>query len=202
MDWNKLGSIGSFVSGIFGVVTFIVAVWPYPQIKAALAAKKTGKQSHVIRIPKMIAIPVVASLILSSLSIYAAWHPVARFEYPPDFQHLEKIDCDDPPYSGKKFVNETVELDGKEFLNCNFVNVRLLFRGNQTFAIQHNVFDQSIVFATDNHAVAAYGEMLAVSGALGTPDKGVTWGSDKETFWVKRAFPLGTMEPVGAPTRP
>jgi hypothetical protein len=125
-----------------------------------------------------------------------------KFKYPPDFQHLQQIDCDDPSYSGKKFINETVEVDGKEFLNCDFANVRLLFHGNQTFTIQHDVFDQSVVFATDNHAIAAYGEMLAVAGTLGTPDKGVSWGSDRTEFWVKRTFPLGTRQPIGVTTRP
>jgi hypothetical protein len=74
MDWNKLGAIGSLIGGLFGFGSFAAMVWPYPQIKA-WRARTIGQQANKAVVPKLIAIPVAASLLLSLFSIYSAWHP-------------------------------------------------------------------------------------------------------------------------------
>ncbi len=192
VDWNKVGAIGTIIVGLPGIATFFVTIWPYPQLKARRENRKDG--STVVAIgPKIIAVSLIASVVLSCISIYGAWHP-ARFKFPPDYAHLEHIDCEAGPNAGRKFVNEAVEVDGKQFVNCYFENTKFLFHGKDTFSLQHNVFEHGVVYATDNHAIGAYGELLAVSRMLETPDHGVTWTSDKGSFSVSRVFPPGQQQ--------
>lgn len=54
------------------------------------------------------------------------------------------------------FTNTTVEVDGKSFEHCRFVNVRLMFRGLRPFMIVESIFDGSVQLATSNKAIANF----------------------------------------------
>jgi hypothetical protein len=190
MDWNQVGAIATVIVGLPGIVTFFKTTWPYPQLKRLNAAVDIQAMIPVAIGPKIIAGSLIGSVVLSCVSIYAAWHP-AKFKYPPDFGHLQQIDCEAGPNAGRKFVSETVEIDGKEFVNCYFENAKLLFHGNDTFSLQHNLFEHSVVYTTDNHAIAAFVELLAVSEMLETQEHGVTFNSGKGFTSVSRTFPPG-----------
>jgi hypothetical protein len=206
MDYNKVSALAAVVSVLVALLAGIpiwITVWPVPQLKAS----RTESAAKVVTVTpahfrtKFLAGCLTLSFLLSCVSIYAAWHPAAGFRYPPDYASLQKVDCEEEPNKGKTFVNETVELDGKEFINCHFWSSRLLFHGNDTTNIQHNFFHDTITVATDNHAIEAFGELLAVSNAIGAgPNSRAVWGDDGKTFWVTIKITNNT--PMGPQTTP
>jgi hypothetical protein len=68
MDWNRVGAVGSTIGGIFATLTFGIAIWPWPQIKAS-----QGTPAGISFSPKLIAIFLLISFVLSATSIYGAW---------------------------------------------------------------------------------------------------------------------------------
>jgi hypothetical protein len=118
--------------------------------------------------------------------IYDRHFPPAP-EVPIVLSHLERLDCADPAHP-KTFMNETVEIDGKDFENCKFINVRLVYHGKQTAASRNCEFDGTIVLYTDKGDIAVFGDLLAIFGILQTPAQGVTWGDAKSEFWVAKTF--------------
>jgi hypothetical protein len=52
----------------------------------------------------------------------------------------------------KYFTNQTVEVDGKDFRDCHFQNVTLLFHGRKHFGLAHSGIG-NINLASDNSAV-------------------------------------------------
>jgi hypothetical protein len=198
MDWNQVSAITTAIVGLPGLITFLATMWPYPQLKAMRERKRSDTVSIQASVPvatglKIIAGSLIASVILSGISIYAAWHP-AQFKYPPEFGHLEQIDCEVGPYAGKQFIIETVEIDGKKFMNCYFENATLLFHGRDTFSFQHNLFEHSVVYVTDNQAIGAFAELLAVSEMLRPQGEGITFKSGHGLTSVSRIFPPGKLE--------
>jgi hypothetical protein len=117
---------------------------------------------------------LVISFVLSGLAIYGAWGNETEFKHPP-VSELELV-------QGKTFTNETIEIEGKNFLDCTFNNVRFVVHGKQTTAIQHNHFHGPVVLTTDNHAIAAFAELLAAFNVF--RQEGVTWKSDSTGFYL------------------
>lgn len=133
---SKMGAIGSFLGGIFGTLTFVIVVWPWPQIKARKAAQPIPKLSPI---QKLISIPLVLSLLLSAFAIYSAWRPsITPAEWYKQRQSLELVE-------GKQFVNEQVELDGKQFNDNTFTNVTLVYKGQKPSGMLNNHFRGSLV---------------------------------------------------------
>jgi hypothetical protein len=79
MDWNKMGAIGSLGSCLFAILLFGAQVWPYPQWKAAHSQTVQSQQSPAtsqnttLKVPKSVVGFVIASFLLSSLSLFGAW---------------------------------------------------------------------------------------------------------------------------------
>jgi hypothetical protein len=49
----------------------------------------------------------------------------------------------------KQFVNESVEVDGKNFVGCTFTGVRFIFRGRKEFRMAEGTFEGPVVIQTD-----------------------------------------------------
>jgi hypothetical protein len=81
---------------------------------------------------------------------------VARFEkpdltkFPP--RQLEAI-------SGRTFMAETIEIDGKVFEHCTFKNTTFLYRGTDTFSFNQDNFEPPIFLRTDNKAIHDFESM-------------------------------------------
>lgn len=65
------------------------------------------------------------------------------------------------------FVNEIVELDGKEYTDCIFQNVTFKYNGTTAIRLSHNTFRNLPAFRTDNPAVFSTIAALKGSGYLG-----------------------------------
>jgi len=63
----------------------------------------------------------------------------------------------------KTFKNETVQLDGNEFIDCTFDNVVLKFDGKALFRLTNGHFVQPLKFtiASDNPIIKATIELMA-----------------------------------------
>jgi len=59
---------------------------------------------------------------------------------------------------GQKYLNEEVEIDGKEFSDCTFENVTLLYHGRGATSFENNVFSKSVHIKTDDRAADVYFE--------------------------------------------
>lgn len=65
--------------------------------------------------------------------------------------------------SGRRYVNEHIEIDGKSFEHCHFTNVSLLFHGRAPFQFLECRLDGEVIFLTDHPAVKSalsYGNMV------------------------------------------
>lgn len=56
--------------------------------------------------------------------------------------------------AGKTFRNEVVPLDGYEYINCEFDNVKLLYNGTTPIKLQNNHFNVFPIIKTDSDAVS------------------------------------------------
>ena len=98
------------------------------------------------------------ALVFSGIGLYRTIRPTSYdFAHPPT-KDLELVDNPRP------FINETIEVDGKNFQNCTFTNVRLVFQGKKTETFQNNKFYGTIVIATPNHGIAAFAELISAFG--------------------------------------
>lgn len=74
--------------------------------------------------------------------------------------------------AGKTFRNERVELDGKEFRNCTFMNVKLVYNGRARAALIRNEFVNPPVLTSDNPAIdVAASLIIGVQEMGGAPVK-------------------------------
>jgi hypothetical protein len=65
--------------------------------------------------------------------------------------------------SGRRYLNEHVDVDGKTFDHCHFTNVTLRFRGTAPFQFHECRLTGEVFFITDHPAVKAalsYGNMV------------------------------------------
>jgi hypothetical protein len=62
--------------------------------------------------------------------------------------------------SNHRFTNELVEVDGKSFRDCSFVNAKLMFHGiAPTEFVGTSSFDNSVVLTSDNPAITLYAKL-------------------------------------------
>jgi hypothetical protein len=168
MDLNKLGAIGSLIGGIIGAVSFGATIWPYPQFKAWRA--KTGQGGAGIATPKLIALPVAISLILSCVSMYAAWHS----------GDCMRVSHSEPPLievRGRDFVDEEIPLDLHYYTHCSFHNVRFKFNGTSRHSIVDSKFTGSVGLDTDNDVVMITFETMKEL-CMTKPNVPLTFGPD------------------------
>jgi hypothetical protein len=57
---------------------------------------------------------------------------------------------------GKKYINESLEVDGKRFEHCDFTNVTFMYHGLAEYAIVEDSFHGSIQLVTDNISIEAF----------------------------------------------
>ena len=110
---------------------------------------------HLPKLPKLrlwVALLVITWAALG-YDYYDHYHARSSTFLRTDPNHLEHID-------GRQFVNETVELDGKYFARCTFVNARLVFRGKADFFLLHNGFLGTVVFHSEDDASRFYASMI------------------------------------------
>jgi hypothetical protein len=176
MDWIQMGAaLGSLLGGVFGTLSFIFLIWPIPQIKDRRERAKQSAVPFRPTMPKLVAIPVGASLVLSLVTLYALWHRQKPFEYPLNIKHMERVDCMLDP--GHKYtIGETFDIDGKEFTHCGFDNSKLMFHGDAPFAFEDNRFGGSITLTTDHRPITAFVELMNSLGMI--KSDGVVVGED------------------------
>jgi hypothetical protein len=63
------------------------------------------------------------------------------------------------PVVGKTFTNEQVELDGKQFSRCHFINVGFVFQGKAIFSFLEPKFTGSLTLRSTSHAVNMWEEL-------------------------------------------
>jgi len=78
---------------------------------------------------------IVASLVMSSIGWYVSYSnkPQTYEEFSGARKKLEEVRL-------QTFVNEVVELDGKHFIDCDFLHVTLIYRGHEPFVMDVSKF--------------------------------------------------------------
>src|SRR5262249_274136 len=104
------------------------------------------------------ALGIALSLALSLYGFYRTRNLVPAFN--PEAQ-LEVV-------YNKVFMNETVEMDGKQFNHCRFVNVKYEYRGLKPFWLEHCVFSGDRVIGLGNNEALTC--LVALQKGLGAPD--------------------------------
>ncbi len=153
MDWTKVGAVGSLIGGICAAVTFGATVWPWPQIRA-LRAKQSDSPKPTLYSPpklKLFGGLLALSFFLSTISIYSVW----RADYDTPIDQMEHV-------RHRNFLNEIVEIDGRDFEDCTFTNVKLMSHGKKSSAFHHGTFYGTVALATDNDACPASGKQCGV----------------------------------------
>ena len=57
---------------------------------------------------------------------------------------------------GKKYINESLEVDGKRFEHCDFTNVTFMYHGLAEYSIVEDSFHGSLQLITDNISIEAF----------------------------------------------
>jgi hypothetical protein len=68
---------------------------------------------------------------------------------------------------GKTFTNETIELDGKLFYQCEFINARFVYRGTAPCDMRKCAVTGSVVLETENGAIRCYTHLERIIEAMG-----------------------------------
>ena len=133
MDWNKMGAIGSLGSFAIGLIIFLVQIWPVPQWRAR-HKPSVEKAAPSLSGAKAISWLLVIGFLLASFSIFTAWSTITiptPSAWDEEYNHLELVRL-------QTFSNQEVELDGKQFNSCHFINVTFVYRGLKPFVFDHN----------------------------------------------------------------
>jgi hypothetical protein len=91
----------------------------------------------------------------------------------PNIQSIANFRADLPlkQIQAKTFKNETVQLDGNEFIDCTFDNVALKFDGQAPFRFtnDHFVEHSNLAITSDNPVIKATIELMGGLIKLGNP---------------------------------
>lgn len=106
--------------------------------------------------------------------------------------------------SNHKFVNESIEVDGKSFRNCAFHNVTFLFHGSAPteFAPGKNSFSGSIVLTTDHLPTVAWGTLQHMFAQIPGAKVGIPAPFDEKGHLVKRELQGSFAQPEIIATSP
>jgi hypothetical protein len=122
--------------------------------------KNEGGMSKPILSSKALTAAIVIGILTSAYSLYLNYRPRA-FEY----DHRAKFQV----ISGRFYENEVVDLDGKDYENCTFVNVTLRYDGTTDVRVNHNDFKGTLSFRSDNPAIQGELAVLRGIGLLNVP---------------------------------
>jgi hypothetical protein len=92
----------------------------------------------------VIGVVIVLGLLMSGISLYylnLSSPRLKRFS----IDRMESV-------HDRSFINESVEIDGKYFFTCKFINVRLIFHGDKEFMFKNNYFDGIILITTEKNS--------------------------------------------------
>src|SRR5258708_11644329 len=109
MDWGKVGALFTLGCFILAGLTLLFQIMPLPWGRPT----KTEAPARP-RFSKLMAAFIVFGFVASGLTLWIAWHPIPEFKMVPEGE-MEIVE-------GKRFINEQVEIDGKMFRRCEFVN--------------------------------------------------------------------------------
>lgn len=98
-----------------------------------------------------------------------------------------------------EFRNETVELDGKRFWDCTFINVKLVFNGTAPVEFMHGCdFSPNIILSTGCPAAMEYAKLIEIFGSLpNTQAKHV--GVDKDGKPLPKTFHIQELKASNPP---
>lgn len=128
----------SFIGAIGTVITIVLG---WSQFYESFLSKE-------IYVPVWL-IVMITFILVGAIAFLFRGHP---FQATKEFDTIE----------GKTFGVQSVELDGKNFVNCKFDGSELVFRGRNGFNLQHNHFLTPPRLSFQDYA----GQTLAVMKAL------------------------------------
>lgn len=105
---------------------------------------------------KLMGYGIAFGFILSAVSLWLALDRVPRYQRHVKFQVI----------AGQTFKNEKVKLDGKEFLNCNFEDVTIVYDGRYPVRMVGNRFQGSLDFTSDNPSIDVAVGILSALGFM------------------------------------
>lgn len=127
-------------------------------------------------------------IVLGVLSSFASFY----FNRTPQFKRLPQDEL--VLVEGKTFVNEVIDVDGKLFDHCQFVNIRFNVAGKHNTAFTNDNFYGTIVLHTDSSAAAAFVDGIAAFGLFNGSSSGqIRWVVDEN----ERGGSLIYTPPVG-----
>lgn len=91
----------------------------------------------------------------------ASMTPIRVEDQPQDYKRFKSDVME--PIDGRTYMNETVELDGKLFRDCKFINVKLMYHGTAPTGILGCEMEGSTLVETDS---AALSTMITLLGAI------------------------------------
>jgi hypothetical protein len=98
----------------------------------------------------------------------------------------------------KEFLNESVEVDGKDFNHCTFYNVQLVYRGRKYTSLRNNHFIGTVAVRAEDVAISSYGELLYGLGMLNANE---AREDSNHFFIVARAFTDLPQNPQNSPQK-
>ncbi len=116
-------------------------------------------------------------------------------EPPHDPKWAEKLQL----ITGRRFLNETVHLDGKRFINCRFDNVTFVYNGGPISMEQIEV--GTFVITSDNPKLNRFSNILLALGYINTPVVSETTPEMSADEFRKRTFSVVDTRPKKAPTK-
>jgi hypothetical protein len=123
--------------------------------------------------------PLMVLICALALVMGQAAGKMARAEQSTNPQQLANNFREDYPlkeYRGKTYKDETVQIDGNEFIDCTFDNVTLKFDGQAPFRFTNDHFQGKFGFTSDNPIVkstmALLGTFIKMENAAQTQPNG------------------------------
>jgi hypothetical protein len=144
----------------FGLGCYCFAVWDWLKpIQIGVLPRKQKQVAPKIerQVKALFMLLLVATLALSSALYYTIFK-----QGDIEWASAQWLKLPKEVISGKSFLNETVSLDGKVFVNCTFNNVILSFDGTAPFEISRNAnrFVGQIIIKTRNERLGIFGRLF------------------------------------------
>ncbi|MGA3100284.1 MAG: hypothetical protein ABSD61_00345 [Terracidiphilus sp.] len=137
-----------------GAASFVLALFAFFGLDWKVVSGEV-KMPHLNIRNTVGVILILCGLAFSGLGWYQYRHSSTGFDAN---SQLEVI-------TDKVFINQAVELDGKDFRNCEFQNVTLMFHGRSHFSLEYNKF-AGVFLTSDNPSVIGAWELTKGLGML------------------------------------
>jgi hypothetical protein len=85
------------------------------------------------------------------------------------FPFTEKSPSQQELVMNRHFLNETIDIDGKHFMGCTFVNVKLRYNGTSNFSLTNVHFQGFPIVTSDNPGVESGFMLLKSLGMTDVP---------------------------------